>query len=432
MPEIWTHKIKEQSVVDRDISTLVFAGDFVLRRGGESKGLLDGGLKKVFEDAEFVGVNMEAPLAGVGEPIEKVGPAIAMDKSAAMCLKGMGVDWVSFANNHAMDFGVEAMLDTKDVLLKNGIEVVGVGRDENEAHQVHIQSLKNGVKVALISVCEYEFGIARGDNPGAAWVGSKRVLANIAKAKSEGCFVVVCSHGGVEEVPLPPIERREQLRGFIEAGADLIIGHHPHVPQGWEEYRGKMVFYSLGDFVFDTPGKDRKRCRDWGFCVRVKLGSKGDASVEVIGFERVKDQVVGLGADRDAEACLAYLLESSQMIGGDALSANWAAMSEQLMARRYGPFLESIFTQVAKPKTIMIAWRCLISAIKQSIKVRLGCGNPLQDGIAEMDEYHQLLLLNLFRCESHQWSISRSLSGEQINDEDRATCGRIMEAMAQL
>ena len=432
MSDLWTHEIINKSFVNQDVSTLVFAGDFVMRRGGKWEGVLDEKMAGVFSEAEYVGVNMEAPIKGVGSPIEKVGPALAMDIEAADCLKDMGVDWVSFANNHAMDFGADAMLATKETLEENGIAVVGVGTDENDACQIQIVELKNGLKVALLSVCEYEFGVATRDTAGTAWCGSKRILEMISMAKIEGCFVVVCSHGGVEEVPLPPVERREQLRGFVNAGADLVIGHHPHVPQGWEEYAGKMIFYSVGDFVFDTSGKQRQRVRDWGYCVRVNLNREGDAGVEIIGFERVNDQVVGLGADRNVEVCLAYLLESSQIIAGDDLSASWGPMSEGLMQERYGPFLESIFTKVAQPKSIRTALSCLISAVKHSIKVRWGSGKAFESGIGEMNQYHKLLLLNLFRCESHHWSISRSLSTEKIKEQDRVACQRIMEAMDRL
>ena len=432
MSELWIHQIKPLSVADDESSTLVFAGDFVLRRGGDWRGMLDEKMTEVFSGAEYVGVNMEAPIEGVGHPIEKVGPVIAMDKDAPECLRFLGVDWVSFANNHAMDFGDKAMLATKQGLIEKEISVVGAGENESDAHRVHVHELKNGVKVALISVCEYEFGITEGSSPGAAWVGNRRVLEGICQAKSEGCFVVVCSHGGVEEVPLPPVERQKQLRGFIDAGADLIIGHHPHVPQGWEIYQGKMIFYSLGDFVFDLENTPRKRWRDWGYCVRVSLNNTGGVGVELIGYERVEDKIICLGGDRDPEKCWAYLQASSDEIVGGTLSASWGAMAEDLMDKRYGPFLESIFTKVAEPKSIRTAMSCLTSAIKNSIKVRLGLAKPSQGGIAEMDNYHRLLLLNLLRCESHKWSILRSLSAENKNTQNNAKTRHIIEAMTQL
>jgi gamma-polyglutamate biosynthesis protein CapA len=146
-------------------------------------------------------------------------------------------DVLSLANNHMLDFGEEGYNQTKEFLASAGIDFFGdfKNRQENISKVVE----KNGIKVGFIG---YHDLIDEGID---------RVIIEIQKIKTESDFVIVMPHWGNEYQKLSSKRQQEEARQFIDAGADLVLGSHPHVVEDFEEYKGKMIFYSLGNFIFD-------------------------------------------------------------------------------------------------------------------------------------------------------------------------------------
>ena len=197
-------------------------------------------------------------------------------------LKRGGFSVLSFASNHSMDLGEEAMMETIGALRSNGFAVIGAGRNIEEARRPAIIE-RNGTKVAFLAYCSvlrpnyeadvYEAGCAPmraytlyhqvdyqpGTPPQILTFPNKADLAavteDVARVRAVSDIVVVSFHWGVHFVDAIVADYQvEVAHAVIDAGADIILGHHPHMLKGTEVYKGKPIFYSMGNFAFDLPG----------------------------------------------------------------------------------------------------------------------------------------------------------------------------------
>lgn len=239
---------------------LLFVGDYA--PGQHPVRLLD------MPKADIVIGNMEGPLLEDGEaktPSRKAGPCLshvhappawpdAEGESNAGCAQ-----WVlSVANNHIMDFQWTAARNTCRKLEAAGCLWVGLGSSEPEARKpLFIESL--GTKIAIIAIAEQQFGNARGRFPGYAVIGPW-VHEMIRSVRREADIVVVSSHAALETSPLPTPGLRELYRSYIDDGADVIHGHHAHVPQLIEYWGGGVIMYGLGNFA--VPPVKWRNARD--------------------------------------------------------------------------------------------------------------------------------------------------------------------------
>ncbi len=173
-----------------------------------------------------------------------------------------GFDVVNLANNHTMDHGVEGLLDTMDYLDKAGIAHMGAGNNDTEAFAPSIHEVR-GVKVAYVGLSRVVPEVswkADKNTPGVAETyDTRRAVEAIAKAKDMADIVVVMVHWGTERTTVLEDYQKQFARQYIDAGADLVIGSHPHVLQGFETYKGKWIAYSLGNFIFGLNPKGEEK-----------------------------------------------------------------------------------------------------------------------------------------------------------------------------
>lgn len=238
---------------------LNFAGDVIFAgRVGEllqkkgydySYAALDG----LFKKDDLTVVNLETPITtgGVGAADKQYvfkGAPEALD-----ALKNAGVDAVNLANNHTLDQGEEGLMDTLDHLSKRNIPYVGAGSDRKEAYSA-LYFERKGIKIALLGytrVLPKMEWMAGAKKPGLASVyDSAEALKAIAAAKKQADLVVIVVHWGKERMEQYDAAQQALGRSFIDAGADLVMGGHPHVLQGIEPYKGKWIAYSTGNFIF--------------------------------------------------------------------------------------------------------------------------------------------------------------------------------------
>ena len=202
--------------------------------------------EKYLSQADVCVMNLEGALPGT--PSNKAGPHVGIDRENFK-LFGELFHVASMANNHAMDYGEGAARETKSMCAENGVAVVGLGKDVEEAFTL----ARLDDNTVLLAVAEHEFGAAGRDRYGIATTDELRMLwQTINAAHDRGQTVIVCAHGGSEVLPVPPPKVRELYRAMIDWGADLVIGSHPHVPQGWEDYHQGRIYYSLGNFAFHS------------------------------------------------------------------------------------------------------------------------------------------------------------------------------------
>lgn len=225
---------------------LLFVGDVVLN----AKPRFSVELERIVNDSEIRCCNVEAPLRGSGASVRKTGPLVDQDPKSADWLHALGFNLFSLANNHIHDFGDNGLRATQQAF---GLEnVIGVGTEE-EAYALHIKNI-DGIRYGFLSYGENGYGALNGDRTiGYAWVNHTRVNRDIATSKAQVDFLIVQVHGGVELLDVPIPEWKQRYYEIIDRGADIVIGHHPHVIQGIETYKNKPICYSLGNFCFDYP-----------------------------------------------------------------------------------------------------------------------------------------------------------------------------------
>jgi poly-gamma-glutamate capsule biosynthesis protein CapA/YwtB (metallophosphatase superfamily) len=213
------------------------------------------------ESADLTIGNLESALGSGGVPEEK-GYTFRAPPQAAPALAMAGFDLLSLANNHAMDYGPGMLLDAINALQVQGIATIGAGQDEEAAHRPFFVDF-NGLQITFLSFVDVPQEFRGFDtrswqasevNPGLAWADPQRMRLGIEQAKEKADIVVVLLHSGYEYVPQPSPPQIAAARIAVEAGADLVIGHHAHILQPVEFQPQGVIVYGLGNFVFEDAG----------------------------------------------------------------------------------------------------------------------------------------------------------------------------------
>ena len=272
------------SVAQSDPLRLVFVGDVMLDDGPGRAIALGRDPLAPFEaqllDADFTIGNLECPIATVGKPLDNKIFSFRADPRVVPLLKGR-FDALAVANNHSGDYGKAAFLETLSHLDRAGIAHFGGGPDLASAH-APLWVERQGLRIAVLGYNEFKPRSfeAGPDRPGIAWSEDSQVVSDIRAARAAGADLVIpFMHWGWEREPDPTERQRQLARLMIDAGADLVVGGHPHVTQGAEYYRGKLIVYSLGNFVFDgfeLPAAKR------GWLLRLTLDRMGLLSWETL------------------------------------------------------------------------------------------------------------------------------------------------------
>lgn len=220
----------------------------------------------VLKEHDFRITNLECPVSDkCVTPIKKTGPNLRAEESAFSILKYGGFDLVTLANNHILDYGEEGLWGTIEQCENWKIGFVGAGRNLDMArrfYSIHIDDLH----IAILNFAENEFSTTHSARQGGA--NPLNLVWNyydIQNAKKVADYVFVVVHGGHEGYQLPSLRMQETYRFFVDVGADMVIGHHPHCFSGFEKYHGKMIFYSLGNFIFDSRTGNREGLWTEGF-----------------------------------------------------------------------------------------------------------------------------------------------------------------------
>jgi poly-gamma-glutamate synthesis protein (capsule biosynthesis protein) len=203
-------------------------------------------------DADYTIGNLECPIATVGQPFDNKIFSFRAHPRALPLLKGR-FDALAVANNHSGDYGPAAFLETLTQLDRAGIARFGGGRDLAAAH-APLWIVRQGLHIAVLGFNEYKPRSfeAGPEQPGIAWSEDSQVVADIRAARAAGADLVIpFMHWGWERESEPSDRQRQLARTMIDAGADVVVGGHPHVTQGAEYYKGHLIVYSLGNFVFD-------------------------------------------------------------------------------------------------------------------------------------------------------------------------------------
>ena len=244
---------------------LVATGDIMLARTVEERMNQYGSLYpfqaiyRLLQDADIAVGNLETPFTVRGQPADKRFIFRAHPEHAP-ALRTTGFDVLSLANNHILDFPPDSMDDTLATLADLGIATIGAGRGEAAAHRPAVLEIK-GIKVAFLAFAapRWRGSLEVPTATDLAWAEPEPVRRAVAQAQEEADLVIVILHMGTEYEAQANQQQRAVAHAAAEAGAALVIGHHPHVLQDVEVYQGTPIVYSLGNFVFDMDVIERTR-----------------------------------------------------------------------------------------------------------------------------------------------------------------------------
>ena len=301
-------------------TTIVFAGDILFddhyavkvkmnQRGRGIEGSISQEMLDVMRSADIFMVNNEFPYSNRGTPTENKKFTFRAKPEYASYLLDMGADIVSLANNHAYDYGKIAFLDTLDTLNGIGMPYVGAGRNLEEAIKP-VYFIVNDQKIAFVAATQIErtenpdTKEATQNSPGVfrCWNVDK-LLEVVANAKQVSDYVIVYIHWGTEATDQLDWAQKDQAVKISNAGADLIIGDHPHVLQQFGYCEDTPVMYSLGNFLFNSKAQDT--C-----LVKLTLDANGFKSLQFIPG-RQQDCSVTMLQGTEKERVLSYMRKIS-------------------------------------------------------------------------------------------------------------------------
>ncbi len=269
--EEYTHKI---GTADDETVTIGFAGDILFddnyavgnafkRNGDTAEGIVGGSLLEKMRGVDIMMINNEFPYSNGGQPREGKTYTFRARPETAGILSGMGVDIVSLANNHAYDYGESALLDSFSAITDAGVVYAGAGNNLEEASHPVYYITENGMKIAFICATQIErldnpdTKGATEDSPGVfRCFNDSLLLEKIKEAREKNAYVIVFIHWGTESTNEVDYLQRDQAKEIADAGANLIIGSHPHVLQQIDYVSGVPVVYSLGNYIFNSKTLD--------------------------------------------------------------------------------------------------------------------------------------------------------------------------------
>lgn len=346
-------------------------------------------LTRMLQGAALNVVNFEAPVkAAQAKGIEKIGPCLSHEENVPKFLENKGFGLVTMANNHSMDYGKEGLLHT--ISSFETAAVVGAGAWD-EAYKVKTVEIE-GKKIGFLGLTHHEFGVLTEKSDGAvgtAWMLHPCVDSLIIKAKSEVDYLFVLPHAGVEHEAYPLPELMDLYRHYIDIGADGVFASHPHIPQGWETYREKPIYYSLGNFCLDPVEKRERPFLKYGLAVSVQVdGKEVQTEVHYTKYD-FESETVGLTND---DFIVNHLAKVNQTM------ANSKAYLREVDAY-CGRVLDDFSVFFAKAGYYEFD---TMRFVKQLVRKIIG----------KREQPNPNYLIHLMRCESHRWAILRGLENK--------------------
>lgn len=342
-------------------------------------------LQGIVSSADFNVVNFEAPVKPSPQicKIPKSGPSHCQCDTGPDWLEAKGFNLVSFANNHMMDYGDDALDFSKSKFTK--AKVFGAGTWDEAYNPCIIE--KDGVKIGILGVAHYEFGMLADKwdtryQLGIAWINHPDVDKILGNTRRQVDYLIVFAHAGLEHVEQPLPEWRDRYRSFIDIGCDAVIASHPHIIQGWETYHGKPIIYSLGNFYFP---KHTKKPWQWyrSLCVSLELDN------DKISLQTTPIVFSNMFIDRDnSSEVKEYIERINEVLNDDGKYMEYVNRICLEKLREYDyHFAQSGYIPIGNIK-------CIVRKIYNLF-------------IGKRDSF--VYMENALRCESHRWCITRGI-----------------------
>lgn len=337
-----------------------------------------------FQKNEFNIINLEAPITNSTIPISKTGPNLKNPTEVLDMFRLMNVQICTLANNHIFDFGADGLSETLETCKKHNIRTVGAGLNIRDVTMPLIIENKE-INVAIISFAENEFNTIDlyGKGVGSNNLDIVDIFHQISDVKSKSDYIILIAHGGHEQYHFPSPRIKKLYHFLIDIGADAVIGHHPHVVQGFEEYKGKPIFYSIGNYFF--PSIEKVKANHEGFVVVLDF-LKDKLTHTILPYTQCMDnfRVDLMEGEQKKEFMNTLKSLSSTLLDDNELGKKW----QNFLQTRKDLFINSLF-----PLNQKIVRRVVKYGLDRLFVPRK----------------HFLKLLNLIRCESHRDILINSL-----------------------
>ena len=274
-------------------TSIVFTGDIGFDRYMDKKweddALLSPAVLGFFHSADHVVANVEGAVISAEEAGAEGEFIHYMDPAVTRVLKAMQADFWAIGNNHIMDAGEVGMVSTRRIAAEMGSQTFGAGRNVEEASQPVYLEEAGGI--GMINVTHVIKKQATDTTPGVLnWGNWPCIEARIREIKEKCHWCVVVCHGGEEFASLPSPYTRERYQRFLELGADVVVGHHPHVTENYELFDGgKAIFYSLGNFIFDTNYQRAHPYTELGVLLKL-IFTEDKLDFEAMGIEIIRGE----------------------------------------------------------------------------------------------------------------------------------------------
>ena len=280
----------------KEKTSLVFTGDIGFDRyfygKWDDEELLSKEILDFVNSADHVIPNVEGPIANAEQNTTQSGVQQLLhtiDPKAVKVLKKMNADIWNICNNHIMDAGPYGIESTLNMAKELGVQTIGAGMNIEEARKPVIIDEAGGIGLFGVG---YQRACRKADidKPGCySWSDLDAIQDTINEIKSKCRWCIVVAHAGEEFTPLPSPYTRERYHKYLEMGADIVVGHHPHVPMNYETVGDKIIFYSLGNFIFDTDYQRSQFNTELGLIVKLNF-TENEFSYEPMGLRIVRGE----------------------------------------------------------------------------------------------------------------------------------------------
>ena len=344
----------------------------------------------VFSDNDLNIIDLECPLTESESARPKSGPHQKAHPDCIKILKYANIHLAAMANNHIMDYNSQGANDTLELCRANQIDTVGIGRtleDARKPFSVHIK----GKKIAILNYADNEFLSASDGSFNCNSIDPVRCFYEIRSVKQNHDYLIIIIHAGNEFYEFPSPRTKRLYRYMVDIGADTVISHHTHAYSGYEVYKNNPIFYGLGNFIYDWPGKTNS---SWnrGYVVKLSISDKTD--FEIIPLKQC-NETPGVFHMSPAEK-VTFQKELGRL--------NFIIADDQKLENHFQKYCDSVFPMY--DAFIEPYFGNSVTALRKR-------------GLfpKAMSKRKRLLLLNIIRCESHRDVLLRMLNQ---NENDRS------------
>jgi poly-gamma-glutamate synthesis protein (capsule biosynthesis protein) len=341
---------------------------------GNYEGILND-FNGIIRDNDLTITDLECPLTSSESSRKKIGPHQKAHPDCINLISFAGINLVTLANNHIMDYGSAGLIDTLTLCRSKNISTVGVGTTVREASEPYFTTINNR-KLAVLNCADDEFVTTPDHSYKCNSLDPVQLHNTITRIRNEVDYIIVIVHAGNEYYSLPSPRTKALYRFLVDCGADAVLANHSHAFSGYEVYKSKPVFYGLGNFIYDWPGKEET---SWyrGFVVRLRLSET--INYDIIPFKQGgKDPGIFLLNEIEMKLFSDELERLNSIIEDDSMLENSFKAYCNSVSSRYDAYIEPYFG------------RYLTTLRNRGFLPKL------------MSKRKRLLLLNIIRCASHR------------------------------